>query len=143
MGGGVPEWGGDIAYHCTYEGCVESIRARGLVDEGRFGRRAEDPDEPVAVYLFGEEGEAAWFCDEWDRDTIVEVDVGGLDCEADEDLGPDSLGMGGTDYVSAFRVLGSIGPARIFDAYPSCFAEKKRVGFDGDGFPKDAFYDGS
>lgn len=140
MAGGVPELDVEVAYHATYEIYLASIRARGL----RAARTEEDGwDDPAAVYLFGEEGEAAWFCEGWGRDTIVEVDVSGLDGEFDPDMGLGSLALGGPDYVSAFRVRRSIGPSRILYAYPSFWAEKKRVGFNGDGFPLDPFYDGS
>jgi hypothetical protein len=57
MAGGVPEPDVDLAYHATDEERVDSIVALGLLDLDTGGRRAEDPDEPKAVYLFGEDGE--------------------------------------------------------------------------------------
>lgn len=140
MAGLVPESEVVVGYHATHEMYIASIMARGL----RAGRTEECGwDDPVAVYLFGEEGEAAWFCNGWGRDTIVEVDVSGFEGESDPDMASGSLALGGPDYVSAFRVRSSIGPEWILDSYPSFLAEKKRVGFDGDGFPLDPAYDGS
>ena len=134
----------DLAYHATYEECVASITAEGLNDDSDItGRRELDEDEPRAVYLWGEEEEAVTFCQEFGRDTIVVVNVFGLEPERDETASLTSLSYGGTDYVSAFFVRGTIGPDRILDTWPSCLGTPKRVGFDGFGFPKDPFYDGS
>jgi hypothetical protein len=140
MAAGVPEPDVELAYHATYENCVESIMARGLLDLDTGGRRAEDPDEPEAVYLWGEEGEAACFCEEWGRDTIVIVNVFDLDGEPDPDVREGAFGGAyedqPTDYCSAFRVRGSIGPERILDVHPSSWSTPYPAGFNRNGKPR-------
>jgi hypothetical protein len=71
----------------------------------------------------------------------VIVNTCGLDYEPDSTTGLHSLGFGGTDYVSAFRVRRSISPDRILDAYPSYLGTPKRVSYDGLGFPKHLGYE--
>ena len=143
MAGGLPEPDVVVAYHATCEHLLDSIRANGLVDDGSGEWHFDAPDPDIqAVYLWGEEAEAVSFCKEWDRDTIVEVDAFGLDYEDDPDMrgegafGAVFFGIEPTDYSSAFRVLGSIGPERILDAWPVWWGTPVPTGFNRHGKPR-------